>query len=104
MDTLLEEFKGAAPADKGFIDARRQAFMPDRHEILVVTTPRKNMKTTPPEPLLKFCRHIRKRIETAGPHLTGRFKAGQIRAHAVRVFLNLTFNRAPLDLDGLVTP
>ena len=118
MDTLLEEFKGTALADKGFIDEQRQAFMLDRHGILVVTTPRKNMKTTLPEPLLQFCRCIRKRIETVGSHLTGRFKADQIRvhdlwhfqhrlirkilAHTVCVFLNLTYNRAPLDLDGLV--
>lgn len=110
MDALLEEFKGAALADKGFIDEHRQAFMLDRHGIPVVTTPRKNMKATLPEPLLQFCRRIRKRIETVGPHLTGRFKAGQIRvhdlwhfqhrlirkilAHTVCVFLNLTYSVA----------
>ena len=107
MDTLPEEFKGTAPADKGFIDEQRQAFMLDRHGIPVVTTPRKNMKNTLPEPLLQFYRRIRKRIETVGSHLTGRFKADQIRvhdlwhfqhrlirkilAHTVCVFLDLTY-------------
>ena len=117
---LLEEFKGTAPADKGFIDERRQSLMLEHHGILVVTTPRKNMKNMLPEPLLQFCRRIRKRIETVGSHLTSRFKADQIRvhdlwhfqhrlirkilAHAACVFLNLTCNRSPLDLDGLVIP
>ena len=120
MDTLLEEFEGIAPADKGFIDEHRQSLMLERHGILVVTTPRKNMKTTQPEPLLQFCKRIRKRIETVGSHLTERFKTDQIRvhdlwhfqhrlirkilAHTACVFLNLTYNRSPLDLDGLVTP
>ena len=70
MGILLKEFKGTAPADKGFIDEQRQAFMLDRHGILVVTIPRKNMKNTLPEPLLQFHRRIRKCIETVGSHLT----------------------------------
>ncbi|CAK8712339.1 Transposase DDE domain-containing protein [Candidatus Electronema aureum] len=118
IDILLEEFEGAAPADKGFIDERRQSLLLERHGILVVTPPRKNMKTTPPESLLQFCRRIRKRIETVGSHLTERFKIDQIRvhdlwhfqhrlirkilAHTVCVFLNLVYNRPPLDLDGLI--
>ncbi|MGX9728958.1 MAG: transposase [Candidatus Electronema sp. VV] len=78
---MLEEFEGAAPADKGFIDERRQSLLLERHGILVVTPPRKNMKTTLPESLLKFCRRIRKRIETVGSHLTERFKIDHIRVH-----------------------
>ncbi|WP_417913973.1 hypothetical protein [Candidatus Electronema sp. JM] len=39
------------------------------------------MKSTLPEPFLKFCGRARKRIETVGPQLTGRFKAGHIRVH-----------------------
>jgi hypothetical protein len=120
IDTLLDGFEGIAPADKGFIDAYRHSLLLKRHGILVVTPQRKNMKTQLPEPLLQFCRRIRKRIETVGSHLTRRFKIDQIRvhdlwhfqhrlirkilAHTVCVFLNLTFNRPPLDLDGLVTP
>ncbi|CAK8712904.1 Transposase DDE domain-containing protein [Candidatus Electronema aureum] len=76
------------------------------------------MKTNFPDPLLQFCRRIRKRIETVGSHLTRRFKIDQIRvhdlwhfqhrlirkilAHTVCVFLNLVYNRPPLDLDGLI--
>jgi hypothetical protein len=120
IDTLLEGFEGIAPADKGFIDAYRHSLLLKRHGILAVTPPRKNMKTTLPNPLLQFCRRIRKRIETVGYHLTRRFKIDQIRvhdlwhfqhrlirkilAHTVCVFLNLVYNRPPLDLDGLVTP
>jgi hypothetical protein len=76
------------------------------------------MKAVLPEPLLKFCKYIRKRIETVGSQLTSRFKADHIRvhdiwhferrlirkilAHAVCAFINLTLNLPPLDLDGLV--
>ena len=118
LETLLEEFEGIAPADKGFIDEFRQSLLLKRHGILVVTPPRKNMKTALPEPLLKFCRRIRRRIETVGSQLTGRFKVDHIRvhdiqhfqhrlirkilAHTVCVFINLTLNLPPLDLDGLV--
>ncbi len=117
-DILPEEFEGAAPADKGFIDERRQSLLLERHGILAVTPPRKNMKTAPPESLLQFCRRIRKRIETVGPHLTERFKTDHIRvhdlwhfqhrlirkilAHAICVFINLTCNHPPLHLDGLI--
>lgn len=118
IETLLEEFEGIAAADKGFIDEFRQSILLNRHRILVVTPPRKNMKSTLPEHLVKFCRRIRKRVETVGSQLTGRFKADHIRthdlwhfqhrlirkilAHTVCVFINLSCNRPPLDLDGLV--
>ena len=118
METLLDGFEGTAPADKGFIDERRQSFLLERRNILVVTPTRKNMKAKLPEHLLKFCRRARKRIETVGSQLMGRFKAGHIRvhdfwhfqhrlirkilAHTVCVFLNLSCNLSPLDLDGLV--
>lgn len=118
IDTLLEGFQGIAPADKGFIDAYRHSLLLERHEILVVTPQRKNMKSTLPDPLVQFCKRIRKRIEIVGSHLTGRFKIDQIRvhdlwhfqhrlirkilAHTVCVFLNLSYNRTPLDLDGLI--
>jgi hypothetical protein len=118
LETLLEGFEGITPADKGFIDEFRQSILLKRHRILVVTPPRKKMKTSLPEPLLKFCKYIIKRIETVGSQLTGRFKADHIRvhdlqhfqhrlirkilAHTICVFINLTFNFPPLDLDGLV--
>ena len=119
LETLPEGFEGIAPADKGFIDEFRQCLLLKRHGILVVTPPRKNMKAALPESLLKFCKYIRKRIETVGSQLTCRFKADRIRvhdiqhfqhrlirkilAHTVCVFINLTFlNHSPPDLDGLV--
>jgi hypothetical protein len=118
MDTLLEGFAGIAPADKGFIDEYRQSLLLRRHGVLVVTSIRKNMRNRWPKPLLRFCRRIRKRIETVGSQLTGRFRADHIRvhdlwhfqhrlirkilAHTVCVFINLARNRSPLDLDGLV--
>ena len=119
LDTLLEGFEGLAPADKGFIDAYRHALLAERHGITVVTPVRKNMQTDLPKPLLKFCRYVRKFVETVGSHLTERFNVDQIRvhdlwhfqhrlirkilAHTVCVFLNLSFGRPPLDLDGLVS-
>ena len=118
LDTLLEGFEGLAPADKGFIDAYRQALLLERNRIAVVTPVRKNMQTDLPTALLRFCRRIRKFVETVGSHLTERFGVDQIRvhdlwhfqhrlirkilAHTVCVFLNMRFGRPPLDLDGLV--
>ena len=120
LDTLLEGFEGLAPADKGFIDEYRQALLLERHGITVVTPVRKNMLASKlPEHLLRFCKRIRKFVETVGSHLTERFGIDQIRvhdlwhfqhrlirkilAHTVCVFLNLMFHRPPLDLDGLVS-
>jgi hypothetical protein len=118
LDTLLEGFAGMAPADKGFIDAYRQALLLERYQITVVTPARKNMQTNLPGHLLRYCKRIRKFIETVGSHLTERFGVDHIRvhdlwhfqhrlirkilAHTVCVFLNLMFGRPPLDLDGLV--
>jgi hypothetical protein len=118
LDDLVEGFTGLVPADKGFIDAFRQALLLERHGVLVVTAPRKRM-TTPHSPtLLKVCARARKGIETVGSHLTERFGVARIRvhdfwhfqhrlirkvlAHTVGVFLNLHLGRPPLDLDGLV--
>ena len=119
LDTLLEGFEGMAPADKGFIDAYRQALLLEQHQILVVTPARKNMQMDLPKPLYRYCSRLRKFVETVGSHLTERFKVDQIRvhdlwhfqhrlirkilAHTVCVFLNLWFHRPPLDLDGLVS-
>ena len=119
LDDLVEGFTGLVPADKGFIDAFRQALLTDRHDVFVVTAPRKRM-TTPHSPLLlKVCARLRKGVETVGSHLTERFAVARIRvhdlwhfqhrlirkvlAHTVGVFLNLHLGRPPLDLDGLVT-
>ncbi len=45
LDTLLEDFEGMAPADKGFIDEYRQSLLLERYRIIVVTPVRKNMQT-----------------------------------------------------------
>lgn len=118
LDTLLEDFAGMAPADKGFIDAFRQAWLSEKYGITVITPPRKGMTTDLPKRLLKYCYRLRKYVETVGSHLTERFCIDHIRvhdlwhfqhrlirkilAHTICVFLNLTLNRPPLDLDGLV--
>ncbi len=119
VDDLVPGMCGIVPADKGFIDAWRQALLEERHAIMVVTPPRKRMTTTHPLHLRMACKRIRKRIETVGSHLTERFAIARIRvhdlwhfqhrlirkvlAHTVGVFLNLQLGRPPLDLDGLVT-
>ena len=118
IHALLEGFEGIAAGDKGFIDAFRQALLEERHGITVVTPVRKNMTATLPKPLLRFCKRVRKCVETVGSHLTERFGVGRIRvhdlwhfqhrlirktlAHTVCVFLNLSFGRPALDLDGLI--
>ncbi len=117
-DELVTDFAGVAPADKGFIDAVRQALLDERHGVTLVTPPRKRMPPTFAPALLKRCARWRKRVETVGSHLTERFAVTRIRvrdlwhfqhrlirkilAHTVGVFLNLQLGRKPLDLDGLV--
>jgi len=118
LDDLVAGFAGTVPADKGFIDAVRQALLAERHAVLVITPPRKGMTTPHPRCLLRACARIRKGVETVGSHLTERFAVARIRvhdlwhfqhrlirkilAHTVGVFLNLQWGRAPLDLDGLL--
>jgi len=119
VDDLVEGFAGLVPADKGFIDAFRQALLAERHGVVVVTPPRKGMTTSHNPTLLKLCARLRKGVETVGSHLTERFAVARIRvhdlwhfhhrlirkvlAHTVGVFVNLHLGRPPLDLDGLVT-
>ncbi len=118
-NALVEGFAGLCPADKGFIDPFRQPLLLDRYGVKVVTPAKSNMTEHHPPALLKFCRRIRKLVETVGSHLTERFAVDAIRvhdlwhfqhrlirkvlAHTVMVFLNLRMGRDPLDLDGLVT-
>lgn len=117
-DELVADFAGVAPADKGFIDAVRQALLAERHGVTLVTPPRKRMQATFAPHVLKRCARWRKRVETVGAHLTERFAVARIRvrnlwhfqhrlirkvlAHTVGVFLNLHLGRPPLDLDGLL--
>jgi hypothetical protein len=114
-DELVAAFAGVVPADKGFIDAVRQALLEERHGVTLVTPPRKRMQAAFAPGVLKTCAHWRKRVETVGSHLTERFGVARIRvrdlwhfqhrlirkilAHTVGVFLNLQLGRKPLDLD-----
>jgi hypothetical protein len=118
LEDLVEGFTGWVPADKGFIDAYRQALLAERHGILIVTPPRKGMTPLHSSRLLPLCARLRKGIETVGSHLTERFAVARIRvhdlwhfqhrlirkvlAHTIGVFLNLQLGRPSLDLDGLI--
>jgi hypothetical protein len=117
--TLVENFVGLVPADKGFLDHHRQELLVKRYGIQVVAPVKSNMVQQHPRSLRKFCSRIRKLVETVGSHLTERFAIGKIRvhdlwhfqhrvirkilSHTVMVFLNLQMGRDPLDLDGLVS-
>ncbi len=119
LEDLIEGFVGMVPADKGFIDAYRQALLAERHGVRIVTPPRKGMTPAHSSCLITFCAWLRKGVETVGSHLTERFAVARIRvhdlwhfqhrlirkvlAHTVGVFVNLQLGRPPLDLDGLVT-
>jgi hypothetical protein len=118
LDELVEGFVGWVPADKGFIDAVRQALLAERHGVFIITPPRRRMRTGHRPSLLKACGRLRKYVETVGSQLTEHFAIARIRvhdlwhfqqrlirkvlAHTVGVFLNLRLQRDPLDLDGLI--
>ena len=118
-DELVADFAGVVSADKGFIDAVRQALLAERQGVTLVTTPRQRMQAAFAPAVLKTCARWRKRVETVGSHLTERFAVARIRvrdlwhlqhrlirkilAHTVGVFLNLQCGRKPLDLDGLLS-
>ncbi len=117
-DDLVANFAGVVPADKGFIDAVRQALLAERHGVTLVTPPRQRMQSAFGPTVLRVCARWRKRVETVGSHLTERFGVAHIRvrdlwhfqhrlirkilAPTVGVFLNLQLRRKPLDLDGLM--
>ncbi len=121
LETLVEEFHGLTPADKGFIDAARQAALCQRQEVVVVTPTRRNSRQASPHgrPLQQACACWRKKVETVGSQRTEHFAITRIRvrdlwhlqhrlirkvlSHTVAVFLNLQLGRPPLDLDDLVT-
>lgn len=120
LSTLVEEFEGLAPADKGFLDPFAHSLLQTRG-VLVVAPQRKNMKAASPHPkaLRRACAKWRKKVETVAAHLTERFAVARIRAHdlwhfqhrlirkvlahTVAVALNIQRKREPLDLDGLVS-
>ena len=120
LDDLLDGFQqGTILADKGFIDAHRQAILAQRGVYLVAQT-RKNMASLDlPQVVRKQFRRWRKKIETVIAQLAGRFQIEHIRvrdiwhfqsrlvrkilAHTICVFINLQLGRPPLDFSGLVT-
>lgn len=120
LDDLVAGFMGQVPADRGFIDAIRHALLAQRQGIVIITPPRRGMRTAHRPNLLKACGRLRKYVETVGSQLTEHFAIARIRvhdlwhfqqrlirkvlAHTVGVFLNLQLKRAPLDLDGLIVP
>jgi hypothetical protein len=120
LDELVEGFVGQVPADKGFIDAVRQALLAERQGIVIITPPHRGMCTVHRPSLLKACGRLRKYVETVGSPLTEHFAIARIRvhdlwhfqqrlirkvlAHTVGVFLNLQLKRDPLDLDSLIVP
>ncbi len=96
----------------------RQPLLLERYGVKIVTPAKSNMSEEHPRALRKFCRRVRKIVETVGSHLTERFAIAKIRvhdlwhfqhrlirkvlAHTVMVFMNLRMGRNPLDLDGWV--
>jgi hypothetical protein len=121
VETLVEGFEGVVPADKGFIDAWRQAMLEQQQGVVLVTPQRSNSKSPSPHPkaLRRTCAYWRKRVETVGSQLVEHFALTRIRvhdlwhfqhrlirkvlAHTVAVFLNLKLGRPPLHLEDLVT-
>lgn len=123
LPTLVEGCHSLVAGDKGFWDPQGQALLEERQGVVVVVSPRKNMKKNKnasrhPAAVHRTCRYWRKRIETVNSQLTEHFAIARIRvrdlwhlehrilrkvlAHTVAVFLNLRHGRAPLDLDDLV--
>lgn len=118
VDEMLAGFEGAILADKGFIDAFHQQELARKRAIELITPGRHNMQHQLPKPLHAFSAYWRKRIETVGAQLAGRFAIERIRvrdlwhlqhrlirkilAHTICVWLNLHSGRPALDFDGLL--
>ena len=114
LDDLVDGFVGLVSADKGFIDAVRQALLQERQSVLMVTTLRKGMAARYHPQLVKAFQRIRTCVETVGSQLIERFAIARIHmcdlwhyqqhlirkilAHAMVVLLNLPAGRPPLDL------
>ncbi len=119
LGTLLENFAGMVPADKGFIDEYQQKLWQEVQQTQVVTPVRSNMKTTAEEvQLVRRTSYWRKRVETVGSQLTDRFEIAKIKvkdlwhyqnrinrkilSHTVGVFMNIMLGNQPLQLAGLI--
>jgi hypothetical protein len=81
LDELVEGFVGYVPADQGFIDAVRQALLAERRGIVILTPPRRGMRTGWSPRLLKASGRLRKYVETVGSQLTEHFAIARIRVH-----------------------
>ena len=119
LGTLLENFAGLVPADKGFIDEYQQKLWQQVQQTQVITPVRSNMKTSEEESkLAKQTSYWRKRVETVNSQLTERFNITKIKvkdlwhyqnrinrkilAHTVGVFFNIMLGNQPLQLAGLI--
>src|SRR5512144_515177 len=81
LDDLVEGFVGCVPADKGFIDAVRQALLAERRGMVRLTPPRREMRTGWLPRLLQASGRLRKYVETVGSPLTEHFAIARIRVH-----------------------
>jgi hypothetical protein len=81
LDDLIAGFEGVVPADKGFIDSKRQLQLARKRLVELVTPARQNMKVQPPRLVKAICRRWRKLVETVASHLTERFDIERTRAH-----------------------
>jgi hypothetical protein len=107
-----------ALGDKAFLDDERQTAYRDHYNLRLLTPLRAGMQPTAFE-LPAALKGIRQLVETVNGQLVERFKVQEMRvrkgwtllsrwfrkilAHTVCVWLNLQFNRKPLDFAGLVS-
>jgi hypothetical protein len=116
----IEDLRGIAPADKGFMALQLQQHLAETQGVSVVTPRKKNRPPSlPPAHLVKTCARGRTLLETVGSHLTERFGVGRMRvhhlwhyqhrlirtvlAHTVAVFLHLKLGRQPDIEQGTLT-
>jgi hypothetical protein len=118
LDDLLAGFAGVALGDKGFINADRQQLLATKRSVELLTPSKRNMTTPLPPALYRLFSRWRRRIETVGAQLVGRFNIERIRvrnlwhlqhriirkvlAHTLAIVCNLELARPPLDFEGLL--
>lgn len=115
LGTLIEDFSGTVPADKGFLDAYQSRLWQEIQQTQVIAPPRKNMNISPEQvKLVRKTKYWRKLIETVGSQLTERFQITKIKvkdlwhyqnrlfrkilSHTVGVFINMQRGNKPLQL------
>ncbi len=118
LHELLAGARGVVLGDKGFIDTFRQQALAHKQGIELLTPPKRNMTSPLPPATQRLCHRWRKRIETVGAQLAGRFAIQQIRvrdlwhlqhriilkvlAHTLACVCNTLLGRSLLDFDGLI--